>query len=138
MKVISPLWQPEGTCFSDLLECRKELSHILRHMRDVIRIHPPAEKLAGKHFDKVRQRENSIYGFRIKAVPIPQMFFRPEEEHRASGKACVFPPFQEGNGHMSYQPFRIGIENFAVLDFHPDGLSAVQARRVDLDSLSRK
>lgn len=39
---------------------------------------------------------------------------------------------------MSYQPFRIGIEDFAVLDFHSDGLPAVQAWRVDSDGFSRK
>jgi len=58
--------------------------------------------------------------------------------HGASGKAWVMHPLEERNGHVSDYPFRLLIDDFAVLHLDVDGLTTVQTRSVDVNGFPRK
>jgi len=116
----------------------KETSHILRYTGDIIRIHTLAEKIDGKQLHKVRQQNDSVFLVRSEISPVPEMFFRPEENHGASGIARVFHPFHERDRHVPDYLIRLGLDDFAVLDFHDDRLPTIQTGRIDANGFSRK
>ncbi len=74
----------------------------------------------------------------IELGPFPNVFFRPEEIHRASGIGEVFVPFPHGNSHISRHPFRLNPEEDAVLNIYPDGQPAIQTRCIDPNNLPGK
>lgn len=66
------------------------------------------------------------------------MFFRPEEIHAPSCKGPVPGPFAQGNIGVSHDPRRaLAFQNTITQD-NTHGLATIQARRIDLDGLTRE
>jgi hypothetical protein len=61
-------------------------------------------------------------------APTIDVFFRPEEEHGASGEPNVVPPVVGGNGEMN-DPF--AVHEDAIPNFEPHSVAAITARRSD-------
>jgi len=74
----------------------------------------------------------------IELGPFPNVFFRPEEIHCASGIRKVVVPFPHGNSHISYHPFRLDAEEDPVLYIHPDRQPTIQTRCIDPNGLPWK
>jgi hypothetical protein len=66
------------------------------------------------------------------------VFFRPEEIHGTSGIRDVLEPLPEGNGHVSHHISGFCIQNDPIPDLHPNGLSTIQTRGIDLNRLARE
>ena len=66
------------------------------------------------------------------------MLFRPEEIHGASRVGQIVEPLFEGNGSVSNDALRLGLLNRPVFHLHPDGITAIQAGRIDPHALARK
>jgi hypothetical protein len=66
------------------------------------------------------------------------VFFRPEEIHGTSGIRDVLEPLPEGNGHVSHHISGFCLQNDPIPDLHPNGLSTIQARGIDLNRLARE
>ncbi len=66
------------------------------------------------------------------------MFFRPEVVHGTSGEGHIPHPFQNGNRHVPNQFFGITVQDFPVLDLHPDWFATIQTGRFDLDCSTRE
>jgi hypothetical protein len=82
--------------------------------------------------------DDPILGGRVELRPVTEVLFRPEERHGASGIAHIQAPLCQGNGNISDQTLRIGLQNDSVSDFDVDRITAIQTRGVDLDHFSRK
>ena len=109
-----------------------KIVNLLPQMRTV------AEKVDGKQRDQIGQRNDSICIVLAKVFPVSEMFFRPEEEHRASGVARVFHPFHEWDRDVPDDAVGIGLKDFTVSDLDTYGLSAIKTRGIDLDCLPRE
>jgi hypothetical protein len=84
------------------------------------------------------QRDYPLFGRRIKLCPVPEVFFRPEEGHGASGVSYVLAPLCEGNGNVSDQALRFGLQYDPVPHLNPNRVTAIQARGIDLDHFPRQ
>jgi hypothetical protein len=84
------------------------------------------------------QWDSAILGSGIKLCPVTEMLFRPEERHGASGITHILSPLSQGNGNISDQILRIGLEYDPISDLNLDRITAIQTRGVDPDHFSRK
>jgi hypothetical protein len=75
-------------------------------MRNVIRIHSFGKKFCRKQLNQVRQLYHASFGADLKTAPIPNMLFRPEEIHGASGEREVTEPFLKGDRGIGQDSFR--------------------------------
>jgi len=66
------------------------------------------------------------------------MFFRPEEVHGTSAIRGVLQPLPERYSHVPNHIPWFRPQNDPIPDFHLDGFSAIEARRIDLNRLPRK
>jgi hypothetical protein len=66
------------------------------------------------------------------------VLLRPEEVHGASGIGDILEPLPERNSYVTDHIPGFGLQNDSIPDLHPDGLSTIKARRIDLNCLSRK
>ncbi len=129
---------PEGAGADERVEGCDHVGKILPHVGEVVGVSPLREVRTGKephHF--TRGDDSSLFLFTEPFPPV-QMFFRPEEVHRASRVGNVEGPPVQGHRDMAYEAFRLLGLDPAVLHLHPYGLSAVEAHRIDADRLSRK
>ena len=94
-------------------------ARILPAAGNPVGIQTPAEVVAGEQLDQIGQRDDSLFCARGEAVPVPNVLFRPEEIHRASGIGDVSEPLPEGNGHVSHQPIRLGVFDHPIPDLSP-------------------
>jgi hypothetical protein len=66
------------------------------------------------------------------------MLLRPEEVHGASRIGNILEPLPEGHSDIPDHILGFGLQNHSIADLHPDGFSTIEARRIDLNRLSRK
>jgi hypothetical protein len=76
---------PEGSRLGHFGNGREELTRILINSRDVIRFKPFSKHVKGKKLDHVRERDDALFSSRVEPGPSPDVLFRPEEVHGASG-----------------------------------------------------
>ena len=107
-------------------------------MRKIIRLQPPAKEFTREYLYQIIQGNDSLLVTGIELGPIPDMLFRPEEIHGASGIRKVFVPFPHGNSHISHHPFRLIPEENAIFYIHPHRQPAIQAGRIDPNGLPGK
>ncbi len=117
---------PKGTCLPDLFQGCEQFRPVPESLGKVIGLQPPAKILAREKLDQVRQWNDAIFGGRIKADPVTNVFFRPEEVHGASGITDVFVPIPKWNGHVPHDTFRFGIQNNSISHLHPNRQPAIQ------------
>jgi hypothetical protein len=115
-----------------------EFSQVFLHMRGVVGVQPLGEHPARKETDNRGQFVDALFGTRLKASPIADMLFRPEEIHGASGVGQIVEPLFEGNGGVSHDALWLCLLNRPVHHLHPDGSTAIQAGRIDPHAFSRK
>jgi hypothetical protein len=87
------------------------------HVRNVIGVHTFSKKLIGKETHDIGQLHETVFGSGLVTAPFPDMFFRPEEVHGASGKRKVTKPFSKGDGRIGDDPFRLLPNYLTVLHF---------------------
>jgi hypothetical protein len=71
-------------------------------------------------------------------VPVPDMFFRPEEIHSTSGIRPLLSPFRVGNGHIPCYSLWFYVKDNPIANLQMDWQPAVQTRRVYLDRFTWK
>jgi hypothetical protein len=84
-------------------------------------------------FDKIREGNDSALLVRVKTSPVPQMLFRPEEVHGASGVGHVLWPFPKGNRYVPNQSFGITVQHFPVLDIQAYWFATIETGRFKMD-----
>jgi hypothetical protein len=129
---------PERTGLSDLYHSRDHFSGVFLSARDPIEIHSSAEVRPGKKLDKVEERDDPFVCGGIEPSPISYVLFRPEEIHGASGIWNILEPLPVGHSHITNHVLRLRPQNDPIPDLHQNGLSTIQARRIDLNCLSGK
>lgn len=107
-------------------------------MGNIIRVQAFSEKIARKYFHQVFQGQDAFFSGWIKSSPVPDVLFRPEEIHGASGMWQPFHPSGEGNGHISNDVIRSGGYHLAVLHLHLKRQATIKAGSVDLHQLTGK
>jgi hypothetical protein len=66
------------------------------------------------------------------------VLLRPEEVHGASRIGDILEPLPEGHSDIPDHILGLGFQNHSIADLYPDGFSTIEARRIDLNRLSRK
>jgi len=107
-------------------------------MRYPIGVHASAKVTTRKNFYQVRKRKDTFDSGWIEPCPIPNVFFRPEEIHRASGIGGIFKPLPKGHCHIGHQTFGVSSKNFPIPNLHPYGKPAIETRGIDLNCFPRK
>ena len=126
---------PERSRLSNLFQLAHPFFPILLAVRKIIRLQAPAKVFTREYLYQIIQGNDSPFVTRIELGPIPDMLFRPEEIHGASGIREVFVPFPHGNSHISDHPFGLHSEENAIPYIHPHRQPAIQAGRIDLNGL---
>jgi len=105
---------PERVSFGKFRDDAHELAHVLWVARYVVGVYPSAKELAGEDLDEIGEGDDSAFGSGIKAGPVANVFFRPEEVHGASGEGERLEPVGERNCDVARDLFRIGVDDRAV------------------------
>jgi hypothetical protein len=129
---------PERAGLANLYEYSFHLAAILSTVGNPIRVQPPAKIVTGKEFDQVNKGDNPLGRGRIKAGPIPNVLFRPEEVHGTSGMGNIFCPLPIRYGYITHEPFWVGTEDLPVADLHGYWETAVEAGSIDLHRFTWK
>jgi hypothetical protein len=129
---------PEGARFGQFSYFCQKFIKIFLVAGNVVRVQPPTEKIPGEDFRQPWQRQNTLLGGGVKLTPAPDMLFRPEEIHGASGVWQPFQPAGEGDGHISRDALRGGGGYLAILHFHVKRQAAVKTGSSDLHRLARE
>jgi hypothetical protein len=129
---------PEGAGLPDLLHRCDHLEGVFPAAGNPIGVQAPAKVVAGKERDQISQRNDSLLGAFVEAIPVPNVLFLPEEIHGASSKGNVLESLPEGDGYISDQVVRLGVLDDAVPDSHADRRSAIETGTIDLNRLPRK
>jgi len=87
------------------------------HVGSVIGVHAFSKEFIGKEAHDIGQLHEAVFGSGLVTAPFPDMFFRPEEIHGASGKGEVTKPFSKGDGRIGDDPFRLLFKYLTVLHF---------------------
>jgi hypothetical protein len=124
---------PEGACLAKFIESCQHVHDVLSTVGDPIRVQAFAKIPARKELHQILQSYNSFFGPGIELRPVSNVFFRPEEIHRASGVRDVVEPLPEGNRHIGNQAFRLSVKHYSITNFHANGESAIQTRTIYTD-----
>ena len=76
---------PEGFVPGHFGDRREKFTRILTHSRDVVGFKPLFKHIQGKKPDYIRERDDALFRCGIEPGPAPDVLFRPEEVHGASG-----------------------------------------------------
>lgn len=124
---------PEGAYLAKFVESCKHIHDILATMRDPIWVQAFAKILARKKLHQIVQAYNSFFSSCIELHPVSNVFFRPEEIHRASGVWYVVEPFPERNRYISSHAFRFNAKQDPIANFHINGESTIQTWTIYTD-----
>ncbi len=86
----------------------------------------------------VGKRENALLRSHTEFRPVFHMLFRPEKMDAISGVGPIFCPLIYGQINVTADFMWDLCLNYTVTDFNVDGFPAIQARSINLNSLSRK
>jgi hypothetical protein len=116
---------PERTGLADFLEYCEHVGSIVESFGEIIRVRALPEIIDGKKLERVSQGHDAVVCGRIKMSIVPNVLFRPEEVHGASGIAEVLVPPPERNSHISHNGIRLDYPEMAILNFQMNGQTAI-------------
>ena len=86
----------------------------------------------------IREWEDGLIRSGTKLRPVSCMLFRPEEMNTASGVRPIFCPLVQGNVNITTDFSGFMVFYLSVTHNYAHGLTAIQARSVDLNRFSRE
>ena len=119
-------------------ECGEHIRHVLAHVRDVVRSGSVREVRAGEEPHQIAQRNDAALLLFLESLPSAKVFFRPEEEHRASRVGDVEHPSPDRDGDRADQSLWLFGLDLAILHLDPYGFTAIEAYGIDLYCLPGK